>query len=59
MAGKVTGACAAFLARGRELIGSIVSHPPKQKMVGAVVPSDGFTAVRQSEVLVAVTARND
>jgi len=28
-------------------------------MVCAVVPSNGFTAISQSEVLIAITARND
>lgn len=35
-----------------------VSDPPKQKMVGTVIPSDCFTAIGQSEVLVAVAAGN-
>lgn len=38
---------------------SNVSDPPKQKMVGAVVPSDCFTAIGQSEVLVAVATGDD
>lgn len=38
--------------------GSTVSDPPKQKMVGTVIPSDCFTAIGQSEVLVAVAAGN-
>lgn len=39
--------------------GSAASHPPKQKVVGAIIPSDRFTAIGQSEVLVAITTRND
>lgn len=39
--------------------GSIVSDLPKQKMVGTVIPSNSFTAVGQSEVLIAVAAGND
>lgn len=39
--------------------GSTVSDPPKQKMVGTVIPADCFTATGQSEVLVAIAARND
>lgn len=38
--------------------GSIVSDPPKQKMVGTVIPSDCFTAIGQSEVLIAIAAGN-
>ena len=38
--------------------GSSVSDPPKQKMVGTVVPSHCFTAIGQSEVLVAIAAGN-
>lgn len=38
---------------------SIVSNPPKQKVVGTVVPPNRFAAVGQSEVLVAVTAGNN
>lgn len=37
---------------------SIVSDPPKQKMVGAVIPSNCFAAISQSEVLVAIAAGN-
>lgn len=36
-----------------------VSDPPKQKVVGAVVPPHCLTAIGQSEVLVAIAARND
>lgn len=38
--------------------GSIVSDSPKQKMVGAIIPSDCFTAIGQSEVLIAIAAGN-
>lgn len=38
---------------------SIVSDPPKQKVVGTVVPSHCLTAIGESEVLVAIAARND
>lgn len=37
----------------------IISNPPKQKVVGAVVPPHRFTAVGQPEVLVAVSTRNN
>lgn len=40
-------------------LGTIVSDPPKQKMVGTVVPSDCFTAIGQSEVLIAIAAGYD
>lgn len=36
----------------------IVSDPPKQKMVGTVISPDCFTAIGESEVLIAITARN-
>lgn len=38
---------------------STVSDPPKQKMVCAVIPSDCFTAIGQSKILVTVTAGYD
>lgn len=38
---------------------SIVSNPPKQQVVGTVIPSDCFTAISQSEVLIAITTGND
>lgn len=44
--------------RRSQLEGSIVSDLPEQKMVGAVIPSDCFTAIGQSEVLIAVAAGN-
>lgn len=37
----------------------IISNPPKQKVVGAVVPPNRFAAVGQPEVLVAVSTRNN
>lgn len=34
------------------------SDSPKQEVVGAVIPSDCFTAVGQSEILIAVASRD-
>lgn len=53
------GACAEEVGAGLFTPGLIASDLPKQKMVGAVVPSDRFTAIGESEVLVAVAAGND
>lgn len=47
--------CALFSARD----GTNVSDPPKQKMVGTVIPSDCFTAIGESEVLIAITTGYD
>lgn len=41
------------------LLSSIVSDSPKQQVVGAVVSANGFTTAGQSEVLIAISARND